>query len=79
MKKFFVVRAVNRRDGTVSAPVESYDEYKPALSTFYIRAGQAANSGETNITDTVALLNVKGELLQSIGFNHDEEQYIDNE
>ena len=58
MKKFFVCWAAQRQDGSVAAPVESFEEERPAIAQFHLRASQAANSG--NIQDTVVLYTADG-------------------
>ena len=54
MKNFFVMWAAQRQDGSVAAPVESFEDERAAVATFHIRAGQAANG--TNLKDTVTLV-----------------------
>ena len=66
MKKFFVCRAVNRPDGTTSAPVESFENEKDARATFFTRASQACSSD--NLTDCVVLFTSDGFLMDHVGF-----------
>ena len=50
MKNFFICRAVNRADGSVSAPVESTETKEQAESLFYTRCSLACSavaSGES--------------------------------
>ena len=53
MKTHFVCWAAQRQDGSVAAPVESFENERSAIANFHIRAGQAANG--TNLKDTVVL------------------------
>ena len=68
IKKFFVCRAVNRADGSTSAPVESFEAEKDARATFFTRASQAC-SGD-NVTDCVVLFTSDGFLLDHVGFTN---------
>ena len=69
MKKFFVIRAVNRLDGTTSAPAESFDNEQEARSVFYTRASQACASD--NPTDCVILFSAEGFVIDHVGFVHE--------
>ena len=69
MKNYFVMWAAQRQDGSVAAPVESFEEERAAISTFHIRAGQAA--GGTNLKDTVTLVTADGFLLMKASFEHE--------
>ena len=71
MKKYFVCWAAQRQNGTVAAPVESFDEdnERGAISTFHIRAGQAA--GGDNLKDTVVLFTADGFLMEHAEFEHE--------
>lgn len=66
MKKYFVMWAAQRQNGSVAAPVESYEDERSAISAFYLRASQAANGD--NIKDTVILVNADGFLLHKACF-----------
>ena len=69
MKNFFVMWAAQRQDGSVAAPVESFEDERAAVATFHIRAGQAANG--TNLKDTVTLVTADGFMMDSISFEHE--------
>ena len=69
MKNYFVMWAAQRQDGSVAAPVESFEDERAAIATFHIRAGQAANG--TNIKDTVVLVTADGFLMQKASFEHE--------
>lgn len=69
MKNYFVMWAAQRQDGSVAAPVESFEEERAAIATFHIRAGQAANG--TNLKDTVTLVTADGFLMDSVSFEHE--------
>ena len=71
MKKFFVVRAVNRQDGSASAPAESFDTEKEARSVFFTRASQATISD--NLTDCVLMFTAEGFVVDKVGFNNQPE------
>lgn len=69
LKNYFVMWAAQRQDGSIAAPVESFEEERAAISQFHIRAGQAA--GGTNLKDTVTLVTADGFLMDSAVFTHD--------
>ena len=69
MKNYFVMWAAQRQDGTVAAPVESFEDERSATATFHIRAGQAA--GNNNLKDTVILVTADGFLMEKAVFTHD--------
>lgn len=69
MKKFFVMWAAQRQNGTVAAPVESFEDERSAIATFHIRAGQAANGD--NIKDTVILVTADGFLMDKAVFENE--------
>lgn len=69
MKNYFVCWAAQRQNGTVAAPVESYENERDAIATFHIRAGQAANGD--NLKDTVVLFTADGFLMQKASFEHE--------
>lgn len=69
MKNFFVMWAAQRQDGSVAAPVESFEDERAAVAQFHIRAGQAA--GGTNLKDTVTLVTADGFLMDKAVFEHD--------
>lgn len=69
MKNFFVMWAAQRQDGSVAAPVESFEDERAAISQFHIRAGQAA--GGTNLKDTVILVTADGFQMDKAVFEHD--------
>lgn len=66
MKKYFVMWAAQRQDGSVAAPVESFEDERAAIAQFHIRAGQAANGD--NIKDTVILVTADGFLMDKASF-----------
>ena len=68
MKKFFVVRAVNRQDGTTSAPAESFETEKEARSVFFTRASQAVISD--NLSDCVLMFTSEGFVIDKVGFSN---------
>lgn len=70
MKNYFVMWAAQRQDGSVAAPVESFENERAAISQFHIRAGQAANG--TNLKDTVILVTADGFLMEKATFEHDQ-------
>lgn len=70
MKKFHVVRAVNRQDGSCSAPAESFENEQDARAMFYTRASQACASD--NPTDCVVLFSAEGFVIDHVGFIHEE-------
>lgn len=69
LKNYFVTWAAQRQDGSVAAPVESFEEERAAIAQFHIRAGQAANG--TNLKDTVTLVTADGFLMDSAVFEHE--------
>ena len=68
MKNYFVMWAAQRQDGSVAAPVESFEEERAAIAAYHIRAGQAANG--TNLKDTVTLVTADGFQMDSVSFEH---------
>ena len=58
MKNYYVMWAAQRQDGSVAAPVESFEDERAAIAQFHIRAGQAA--GGNNLKDTVVLVTADG-------------------
>lgn len=68
MKKYFVMWAAQRQNGTVAAPVESFEDERAAIANFHIRAGQAANGD--NQKDTVILVTADGFLMHKATFEH---------
>ena len=69
MKNYFVMWAAQRQDGSVAAPVESFEDERAARAVFYIRAGQAANGN--NLKDTVILVTADGFLMDEAAFEHE--------
>ena len=69
MKNYFVMWAAQRQDGSVAAPVESFEEERQAIATFHIRAGQAANGN--NLKDTVTITTADGFQMDSFVIEHD--------
>lgn len=69
MKNYFVCWAAQRQNGTVAAPVESFEEERAAIAQFHIRAGQAA--GGDNLKDTVVLYTADGFQMMAAHFEHD--------
>lgn len=69
MKTHFVCWAAQRQDGSVAAPVESFENERSAIAAFHIRAGQAANG--TNLKDTVVIFNANGFQLDKAEFEHE--------
>lgn len=69
MKNYFVCWAAQRQNGTVAAPVESFEEERAAIANFHIRAGQAANGD--NLKDTVVLFTADGFQMMQATFEHE--------
>ncbi len=69
MKTHFVCWAAQRQDGSVVAPVESFENERSAIANFHIRAGQAANG--TNLKDTVVLFTADGFQMMKATFEHE--------
>ena len=69
MKQFFVMWAAQRQNGTVAAPVDSFEDERAATAVFHIRAGQAANGD--NLKDTVILVTADGFQMNKAVFEHD--------
>lgn len=69
MKNYFVMWAAQRQNGTVAAPVESFEEERAAVATFHTRAGQAANGD--NLKDTVTLMTADGFVMDKAIFEHE--------
>ena len=69
MKRFFVMWAAQRQDGSIAAPVESFEEERAAVAQFHIRAGQAANGN--NIKDTVVLMTADGFQMDAVSFENE--------
>ena len=69
MKNYFVMWAAQRQNGTVAAPVESFEDERAAIATFHIRAGQAANGD--NLKDTITLTTADGFQMMKAVFEHD--------
>ena len=73
-KNFFVCRAVNRADGTTSAPVESTETREQAESLFYTRCSQAVAgvaSGD-ELTDCVIMFDAFGFIIDNKGWSANE-------
>jgi hypothetical protein len=68
MKTHFVCWAAQRQNGTVAAPVESFESERAAIANFHIRAGQAANGD--NLKDTVVLFTADGFQMMKASFEH---------
>lgn len=68
-KNYFVCWAAQRQDGTVAAPVESFEVERAAIAQFHIRAGQAANG--TNLKDTIVLFTANGFQMDQAVFEHE--------
>ena len=69
MKQYFVCWVAQRQNGTVAAPVESFEDERAAVATYHIRAGQAANGD--NLKDTVVLFTADGFQMESVTFEHE--------
>lgn len=69
MKTHFVCWAAQRQNGTVAAPVESFESERAAIAQFHIRAGQAANGD--NLKDTVVLFTADGFQMMKASFEHE--------
>ncbi len=69
MKGYFVMWAAQRQNGSVAAPVESFEDERSAIATFHIRAGQAANGD--NLKDTVVLMTADGFQMDKAIFEHE--------
>lgn len=68
MKNYFVCWAAQRQDGSVAAPVESFESERAAVAQFHLRASQAASSG--NIKDTVVLFTADGFQMDQVSFDN---------
>lgn len=68
MKTYFVIRLVNKADGTVACPVVACETEIEAEKEFYRLCGVAVDS--TNITDTVILSDIEGYPLEKKYFEH---------
>ena len=80
MKEYFICRAVNRSDGTTSAPVESCTTKEQAESLFYTRCSQACAavaSGES-LTETVIWFNAYGFIIDNKGWSANAEPNTEN-
>lgn len=71
MKNYFVCWVAQRQDGSVAAPVESFEDKRAAIAQFHIRAGQAANGN--NIKDTVVLFTADGFWMKKASFERETE------
>ena len=69
MKNYFVCWAAQRQNGTVAAPVESFEDERAAIATSHLRAGQAANGD--NLRDTVVLFTAEGFQMMQATFEHE--------
>lgn len=68
LKNYFVMWAAQRQNGTVAAPVESFEEERAARATWHTRCANAANGD--NLKDTVVLMNAEGFVLESDTYEH---------
>ncbi len=75
MKKFFIVRAVNRADGTAVAPAETKETKEEAESLFYTRCSQAcaAVAAGESITDSVIWFSADGFVMDAKGWTANKE------
>ena len=69
MKEFFVVRLCNKNDGTVAAPVASYETEPEAQKEFFRQCGLAVDS--THLQDSVVMLTKEGFELRHETFAHE--------
>ena len=68
MKNYLVVRFCNKQDGTVAAPVASFEDKDSAEKEYFRLCGQAVDSA--HITDSVTLLTYQGFELRHEVFEH---------
>jgi len=68
VKEFVVLRIANKADGTVSAPVKTFDTDVEAQKEFFRSCAAAVDSD--NITDAIALLTKEGFELRHECFEH---------
>lgn len=69
MKNFFVICLANKQDGTVAAPVASYESETDAWKEFYRLCGQAVDSA--HLMDSVTILTKQGFQLDYKCFEHE--------
>ena len=69
MKNFVVLRIANKADGTVAAPVKTFETEVEAQKEFFRSCAAAVDSD--NITDGVSLLTKEGFELKHEYFEHD--------
>lgn len=72
LREYFVVRAMNKQDGSAATPCEGFDDYNSALKRFYQIAADACEKG--NISDTVLLIDLNGETRQRVVFRNEKEE-----
>ena len=68
LKNYFVMWAAQRQNGTVAAPVESFEDERAARAVWHTRCSNAANGD--NLKDTVVLMNAEGFVLESDTSEH---------
>ena len=68
MKEYLVVRFCNKQDGTVAAPVASFEDKTSAEKEFFRLCGQAVDS--VHLTDSVSMLTKQGFELKHEYFEH---------
>ena len=69
MKEFVVLRIANKVDGTVSAPVKTFETEIEAQKEFFRSCAAAVDS--ENIMDAIALLTKEGFELRHEYFEHE--------
>ena len=69
MKNFIVIRIANKSDGTIAAPVASYEAEADAWKEFYRLCGAAVDSQHP--MDAVTILTKEGFELNHKAFPHD--------
>lgn len=68
MKNFVVIRIANKQDGTVAAPVSTFETEADAWKEYYRLCGQAVDSG--HLLDSVAILTKEGFEMEHRSFQH---------
>ena len=68
MKNFVIVRIANKPDGTIAAPVYSFETEAEAWKEFYRQCAQAVDS--TNLMDAVSILTKEGFEMDHRAFPH---------
>ena len=68
MKNFVVIRIANKKDGTVAAPVATFETEADAWKEYYRLCGAAVDS--EHLLDSVAILTKEGFEMEHRSFQH---------